>query len=274
MRDFIFNYTSSQLVDLTDTLNDIGSAVETVTLNTTDFIYIGSQLPITSKHCTITTSNPTAANLAIEYWDGSEWRAASYKRDATAVSGTPFAQSGYINFYTDKRYSWTPADTTQDGVENITGLGDVTLYDLYWCRLSVDANCSFQAAAINDIFCQDANLKAISPSVLEAQFMDDWEAGKTSWRDQCCEASDLVKMDLMSRFGKDSSLLLDKTELEATTAYRTLAIIFQEMGDLDRSQMYMSEYDKMLKTPVSLDKNQNGKPNSDERRQQTTRMVR
>lgn len=269
---------NGSLSDLTTVLFSYQSGTQALSfVAAEDAIYLGSPLPFTSKYLKVTAPNSAASALSVSYWDGTAWRAVSYKNDGTATGSVSLAKSGYIAFQTDKNYIWTPDDTTKsDGTENITGLGDVTFYDQYWIKLTWSGNMSATLKWLGDVFCSDTDLSEVAPSVADTTFKTDWEAGKTDWEAQRVRASKEIIEYLQTFKLNSADLLLDKDQLTSATSYWTLSMIYSEMGDgfEEKATQYMSRSKELLKQSFDKDKNLNGRADPTETGLRIVRIVR
>lgn len=275
MRDVVIYSDNGSLEDLTTTLNTRTANSKAFTFTASeDAIYIGSLNPFTSKYLRQTVQNSNASDLTLQYWDGDTWRDASHTRDETSPAGTPFASSGYVSFTTDKRYCWKKEDTTDNGSESVTGLGGITLYNMYWVKLTYSADIDMTLDWVGDMFCTDEQIRDMSPRVLESEFMDDWESGKTDWEDQRAISSDLLISEMQTINLDTPNMLLDKSELYLPAIYRTLAVIYNEMGDDERAERYMNRVDVLLRQSFTKDVNGDGIASKSETGIKTKRMVR
>jgi hypothetical protein len=62
-------------------------------LTTTQYIYLAQKMPFNMVFVHLDTANTNAANLDIEYWDGTTWRDAVDILDGTKTSGVTLAKS-------------------------------------------------------------------------------------------------------------------------------------------------------------------------------------
>ncbi len=242
-----------------------------------DALYIGSQYPFTSKYFIQTVANAVAATPSISYWDGVNWRSMSNVMDQTGLAGTPFANSGYLEFMTDKRYHWIKDDTTVNGSENITDLGDVTFYDMYWVKITYSANISMTLSWVGEMFCTDDDIGGLFPHLVDSTFIDDWESGKTTWEEQRIIATESVVQHLRNIHLNSPNLLLDKAELSLATAYWTVGMIYQAMGSglREASDEAFVEAKNLLKNlKLTKDLNHNGREDPGERQIRVTRLTR
>lgn len=266
MKTRIIYSDNGTLTDLTSQLNDYNANTKAFTfVASEDSILLGSIYPFTSKYFKNTSPNSTPSVLTVSYWDGTQWRAASNYTDETGLSGTPFSSSSNLSFSTDKRYPWVADDTTSNGVEHITGFGTgTTIYDLYWIKLTYATNIAMTLSWVGDVYCSDSDLQSVAPSVMNATFMDDWESGKTDWEDQRVAATRLLIEEMKGINLQSENLLLDKDELSMAAAFRTLAVIYGEMGDVEKFNMYMARVEVLVRQSFSKDKNLDGRINPNE----------
>jgi hypothetical protein len=188
-----------------------------------DYVYIGSKYPVTSKY--IKRTNTGGGALTLEYWDGTTWRAAVNLQNGSS------AGSGYISWETDKRYGWKRDDTSVDGSERITGLGDVTLYDYYWLRLSWASDHTWDWSWVGDLYCTDDDLGSEFADLTRSAVMTAFETGKTDWEEQRAQASKLVSQDLKRLISLPGAVqVIAREQLMLPTVAKTAEIIFRGLG--------------------------------------------
>lgn len=222
------------LTDQTAALRDYYANSFSMTVNpATDALYIGSKFPFTRKFLKVLTgsANSVASSVQVSYWYGNGWANATDTVDETATAGATLARSGYLSFTPDKRYPWKREDTTVDGQEKITGLGTMTLYDMYWVRIKFSGAVSGSLAWVGDVFCTDADLGSEHPDLLRSNVMTAYKAGKTDWEEQRMVASEVIIGD-MKRFGVSSSgeTLLSVDQLRRPAVAKTAELVFAGLG--------------------------------------------
>lgn len=278
MKNKIIYSDNGTLSDITPKLSDYYSSTQAFSwVAAEDALYIGSSYPFTSKYFKVSSANVTAGILTVSYWDGATWRAMSDSVDKTGLSGTPFANSGYLEFTVDKLYPWTRDDTVIQSTTNITGLGDVTIYDLYWIKITASSNISMTLSWMGDVFCTDDDIGGLYPHLLDSTFIDDWESGKTDWEEQRVVATQAAIQYLKTINLNSEDLLLDKSELSLATAYWAVGLIFSAMGDgyADKVREVKEVAEKMLSgQSFTKDKDLNGIKGVNEGGLHFTRMVR
>lgn len=226
---------SGTLSDLSKELTnyDVGSKTVGLELDN-DYLYIGQILPFNHLYFKVETINDVAAELSIDYWDGTKWRAMVDIIDETSVSGVPFAQSGHITWTPDKNYIWYYDDTIlATGNEKITGLGDITIYDLYWIRIKTSANLNASTALgwVGNLFSNDTDLFAEYPLFDNSGYLESVATGKTDWEKQHAIASKLIVNDLKrNSMIVSSGQILDRSDIKPAAVCRTASVIYNLLG--------------------------------------------
>ena len=125
------------LKDLSVSLEKFTEAIEVVGIvGADDALYLGSNLPFNHRYLYFSTPNDEACVIAsIAVWDGKEFLNAVDVIDETESGGKTFAQSGKISWTPSKHEGWAREDTNNNGHE-ITGLSTLTIYDLYWLKIT------------------------------------------------------------------------------------------------------------------------------------------
>ena len=195
MKRFIFS-DNGTLIDYSTQVENYHA--DTATINYTlgeDYIYIGSELPFNSLFFDVSTANAVSSSMSIEYWTSSTWESMVDVLDETLVSGASLGKSGHVTWTPDKQEIWQKEDTVKsNGTEEITGLGDVTVYDLYWIRISFSASLDVATALnwIGPIFCSSADVDREYRLLSKSAFKTSYEAGKTDWEREIILASGLL----------------------------------------------------------------------------------
>lgn len=267
LNKYIFS-DNGTLSDKTSVLEDYYTGTSALSVVAAeDYLYIGSKLPFTRKYFKVSVANATAAVLTGHYWDGSDWRAVSTLTDDTASAGATLAASGYVSWEADKRYSWRADDTTVNGSTKITGLGTVTLYDMYWLRLTFSGAATPTLAWAGDLFATDSDLGAEYPDLNRSAVKTAYESGKTTWEDQRRVASRLVSQDLKRlSVAEGSQLVLSLDALALATVSKTAEIIFNGLKGFDeQAKAANAEYRKRIDRQIFVvDTNQNGRLDGEE----------
>lgn len=265
----IFYSDNGTLTDLSTTLNDFHNNESTFTfVAAEDKLYIGNNLPFNHFKVNMgTTVNAEASVMSIKVWDGSEWDAVAEVIDETAVSGASLAQSGFVTFVPDKNNGWGMDDTVKgDGTtEEVTGLGDVKVYDKYWAEISFSANltASVNLSWVGQIFSDDYDLKDEFPDFMLSNFLTSFESGKTDWQNQHYAAAKVIIKDLIGRkVIQDPNQILCKEDLTMASVQKVASIVYSALGDdfIDQYKAAETEYKTRLSNAyVKVDKNKDGR---------------
>lgn len=221
------------LNDLSINLNNYHSGTGAIGfVSADDYLYIGSRYPFNSFYVAFGTANTQASTLSIDYWDGNTWRESVDVVDQT----DGFKQDGLITFVPDKGKSgWSREDTVnRSGTEQVTGLGDVTIYDQYWLRLSVSADMDAGTTLkwLKYKFIIDDELYSEYPIFNSSDVKTSFESGKTDWEEQVVVGSGLVVDELIRRGTIESgNQLLDYSKLKSPCVPKVAELIFNSFGD-------------------------------------------
>lgn len=265
--DFRFIHSDNgTLKDYSIEANNFHSGSITLPIVTDDYVFIGSLFPFNSFHLKVSTANDQPSTMGIQYWNGRGWTSVVEIKDETSTSGNTLAQSGRVSFVPDKGESWNLDDTVlSGGSEQITGLGDVVIYDLYWIRISFsgDLKATTSVSWIGHLFSSDDQLYTEYPLFNNTNLKNSFESGKTSWEEQAVKASQKVIEDLISKgLLLSGNQILDYRKLSTANVQRTASIIFGGMGDSYRDDIAaaMVEYNRAIsKGSFHIDQNMNAR---------------
>jgi len=223
---------------------------------TEDALYVGAELPFNSLFFDVKTANDQAANITIQYWDGSAWR----DTVETIDESNKLFNSGHITWTTSKSYNWAKDDT-----ERVTDLTSITVYDLYWLKITFSAtlNPLTELNWIGSKFCDTNDLAGEYSLFSKTNFISAYETGKTDWGKEIVLASRLLIEDLIDRNAIQSGeQLLERRKLKDVCVSKTAEIIFKNLGDDydDDRKKAKQEYESRLnKKNFSVDLNQNAR---------------
>ena len=261
--------------DLDSTLTDISIASQKessdvdVSLKSSDYLYIGQYYPFNNLYFKMSSNvNSVSSTASIEYWDGTEWYSAVDVLDDTLSSGATLGQSGILMWSPDRNRAWNYVADTSETSGTPTELRNFTIYDLYWARISVSDNLSdsVDLDRLGYFFTAEAMLPDLDPDINE--YLTSWLTGKTDWKDQIMVASNHVILDLKNRgLVRSGSEILRFDELYLSTAYRTLAVIYDGLGKkfADKKKEAMAEYKKIMDNiKFTLDNDSNARVTRDE----------
>jgi len=251
--------------DLSPTLNDFTTGSSTLAVVALeDALYLGSDFSFNHRHLMVSTANAnTSAVSKIKTWDGVNWQDCVNVVDMTSVGGKTLAQSGIISWTPDKTKAWQRMDTVQ-GTTVITGLQDVTIYDLFWVKITFSADFSNTTAVkyIGHKFSKDADLEVKYPDLLLSAVLTQFKAGKTNWDEQTLDAAEFIINDLRSRgvICSPSQILNWEMFKEASVA-KLAEFIFSAFGQsfeiqkTGAKELYRSAMNSLIK---HIDENNNG----------------
>jgi hypothetical protein len=247
------------LSDFSTELNKYKSGTSTINLVAAqDYLYIGSRLPFNNLYIKMDTLNTNPSVMTVEYWDGDTWASVVELIDET--SG--FTSSGYITFAPDRNSSWTLDDTNYD-TATITGLENITIYNMHWIRLSFSVNFSSGTKIqwLGTLLSEDNDLYAEFPDFSKTSVKTSFEAGKTSWEEQAVRASSLLVEDLIDNgIIIDAGQILIRSDYKNANVQKTAELIYSAFGDdfVDQKAAAQAEYKRRLDKKIHrVDKNNN-----------------
>lgn len=262
MRRF-FHSDNGTLEDKSTSLENYHASTEIIDIvSAQDAIYIGSEFPFNSLFFDVSVANDQATTPTVQYWDGGFWRNMVEVIDET----NGFFQSGYMTWVTDKSHNWAKEDTVYtSGTEQITGLGNITVYDLHWIKITFSADMNALTALnwVGAKFCSDADLEGEYTLFSKSGFKSAYETGKTSWEREIILASRLViekLIDKKSIFSGDQ--LLERRKLRDACVSKAAEIIFNNLGDDyedDRKKANVEYNKRMNKVNYKADLNANAR---------------
>lgn len=268
MKRRIFYSDNGALNDFTPELARYPIGAQTMTfVAAEDYIFIGSELPFNHFYIKLgTTVNLNAANMAVSYWDGSQFRSVVNLIDET--SG--LSQAGYVTWLTDRDHGWIREDTNHGG-NSVTGLTSIEVYDLYWLRIGFDADLTADLDLnwIGQKFSDDDDLGGEHAELVRSGFISSYETGKTDWEEQHVIAAELIADDLIEQnviVAKEQ--ILYRENLRRASVKKTAQVIYTGMGrDYydDRDQAKKEYENRINKAVPETDKNRNARLDLNER---------
>lgn len=221
-------------VEANDYFNNNANSIDIVAAD--DYMYFGSRYPFNHLYFKFGTANATASVLTIAVWDGSNFTNVKEKFDETLSSGATFGQNGYITWVPDVQGGWSREDTaSSSGNEQVTGLGNVTIYDHYWVRFafSADLDAGTTLAWTGNLFSNDDALGIEYPDLVRAATMNAWDDGgsKSSWEEQhVFAAKEIIKELKNKRIIVHRSQILDRKDYESAAVAKVAEIAYRGMG--------------------------------------------
>jgi hypothetical protein len=176
-------------------------------------------------------------------------------------------QSGYLTWVPSKDETWQAEDT-----EEITGLTTLTIYDLYWLKLTMSATLAPSTSIkwIGSKFCSDDDLTNEYTLFANTTFRSNYKSGKTSWENEIILASRLIVDDLEKRRVIEASdqLLIRRRLIDACVS-KAAQIIFKNLGDDykdDAEKAKKEYYERLNKSNYGTDLNNNARVESGEKK--------
>lgn len=263
---------SGVLTDITSEVGDYFNSSPSIALaSSTDYLYIGQKLPFNHAYFKPGTANTTTTSVSVSIWDGNEWRSCAEVTDTTKASGKSLAQVGFISWVPTKNNPWAAEDTIDtEGNVLITGIDTITIYDLYWARLSFSSGLysGTTLAWIGNVFSNDDDLGVEFPDLVTTATKtgNTFTSGYEALHVKAAEIiiQDLKKKNIIWYAGQ----ILDREELRLASVQLVASLIFNAMGDtysdqkVDARKEYLSRIDNVKFT---LDYNQDAIENVEER---------
>lgn len=258
--------------DLSVNLNNFRSNSETIALVADeDAIYIASDLPFNHRWIEVETENDQAAAPTVAIWFSNEWVSAVDIIDQTASSDVTLAQSGILQWRTDRQKGW---DRELDS-EDVSGVSKVGIYDMYWIRLGFSADLAASTAIkyIGHKFATDAVLYTFYPDLNSSNIMTAFASGKTDWKDQHFMAAEDIIQDLRKAdIIRGASQILDYEIFEEVAVHKCAEIIYRGMGrayEADRAKARKEYNESFNMTFYNTDLDGDGNLSDRERRQRS-----
>jgi len=236
-----------------------------------DRLYVACDLPFNHKYIEIDTANDQATSVSVETWYGNQWNAVVDLIDRTALSSASLAQSGIIEWKTDRLKGW---DRELDS-DDVSGVSKVGIYDMYWIRMSFSADLNVNTALkyIGNKFSSDSVLYDYYPDLSNTSLKEAFEAGKTTWDDQHFIASEMVIRDLKKRnIIISQNQILDYEKFKEPTIHKVAEIVYWALGRQfdDNRTKARAYYDEAINLKFfGVDLNRDGNQSDREKSTQT-----
>jgi hypothetical protein len=270
---------AGSLSDLSVNLNDYLAGGETIAFNTatSDYLYIGSDLPFNHKYFEVQTANDQAASISIDIWYGGAWVPAVDIIDTTKVSGVSLAQSGLIQFRPEHDKGWDKEAYSED----VTGLENTDYYNMYWIRLSWSADLKATTALnyIGEKFSTDNEMYTEYAMLNNSAWKSKVKSGKTDWNDQHFSAAQYIIRDLKSRRVISSEhQILDSSLFTIPAIHKAASICFSLLQGEEMAKnaaIASNRYEKYIKMDnYFIDMDRDAEPSDYERSVQFGELIR
>ncbi|RLC38724.1 hypothetical protein DRH27_01595 [Candidatus Falkowbacteria bacterium] len=270
-RRIIFDDNGTEIDFSVDLNNFRGSSVTLDYVTADDKLYVASDMPLNHLWVEVTTANDQASIASVDIWFNKDWVSAVDLLDHTSAAGVTLAQSGVIQWKTDRNEGW---DMEQDS-EDVTGVDAVGIYNRYWLRInfSADLAAGTELKYLGHKFASDDAMYTEYPDLNNANLKLAFASGKTDWNDQHFIAAedlidDLRKTDII----KSPSQILDFERFEDPAIHKAAEIIYRGMGRayIENRKDANSRYnDSFNMTFFNVDIDRDGNLSYRERRQRS-----
>lgn len=256
------------LNDLSRSLGDLFAATESLTIVAADDkLYLGSDQPFNHRFIQVTTANTNASVASVEIWNGSEWKSAVDIIDGTSVGGKTLAQSGIIQWTTNRNEGWEREADSND----VTGLSGTRVYEMFWVRLTFSANTSATVLSyLGHRFSDDSLLGGYYPDLVRTKLIASFATGKTNWLEQHVLAAEELIRDLRKRrYVVSGSQVFDWELFSVPAMHKCAHIIMSGLGSdfTDRAIEAQEAYQNELEnTMAGIDRNRDGRLSTEERK--------
>lgn len=243
-------------------LNDFRSGTKSFAYATETYFYVGQEKPFNNLWIEPQTGNVSGAAVAVEIWYANAWHAAVDVSDGTVSGSASLAQAGRIAWNTSWQKSWDFVDRAS----LVTGLSSFEIYDLYWTRLSWDANLSAGTVLkyIGQKFASETELVSFYADLRQTGLKTAFGGNtKTTWDTELYIATDQVINDLKARKIIDAKgQIVDWSVLVEPCCHKAAALIYHGLGPQFREVKLdaMKAYDEAMKIEkFRVDKDNDGK---------------
>lgn len=234
-----------------------------------DYIYIGSELPFNHRWFEFSVPNTQVGRkISIDLWDADEWVAAVDIVDQTEG----FTKSGIISWMTDKDESWAQDDTVDaNDNEEIIGLGDLKIFNLYWARIKFDGDLDATTSLkyVGHKFSDETDLAGVYPELATQNARDNFQKNKTDWKEQeFIAAQEIIRELKRSGVVVSGDQILSWEQFIMPSVHKVAEIIWRAYGDDfidDRQRSHDDFKEAMDQEILHLDRNRNARVDSNER---------
>jgi hypothetical protein len=225
----VFFKEGTSLIEITEQINRYRTDTYLMSLSTSDAIYIAADFPLNNFFVkTGPVTNTNESSIIIDYWSSQGWVPVVHKNDYTEA----FSKSGYIEFTPDIDTAWQRENTNSSG-QSIDGLENISVYGMYWIRLTVSSDLSDEVELeyIGHKFSDDFDLYSEFPVFNDPEFLTGFETAKQSWEEQHIRAADLIIQDLKRKgiiLGAEQ--ILDRSILSPASVSKVAELIYNAFG--------------------------------------------
>ena len=228
-----------------------------------DALFIGSRLPFNHVYFKIGRKNINPAVMKVEYYSNG-WNQVAEVIDETEG----FTKSGFVTFVPKKSVSWQMSEESS----KLEGLENSTIYDLYWLKITFDADFDPSTGIIwcGNLFSDDIYLGVEYPDLLKPAVIANFKTGKRDWEEQAVKAAEILVEDLIKKaIIDDGAQILNREDYKNASVCKVAEIIYGSFGDdfLNERLNARKEYEQRLAKRVhKVDLNADATENVGERK--------
>ena len=222
-------------VDSSDALCDFSVDTATITLLSTDYLYVGFEKPISSLFFYLTTVSTGTRALKVEMFNNGTWNTQKSIDDTSGLT-----RSGFV--------TWE--------IPNQPIVCNVNSTSMFWVRFSVTVSTSATVfRAISSLFSDDRELKKEFPSILNTNFLIGGSTDHYMIHETC--RNDIVqyfRKKGLRRLGQDCFMkkfmafdIMDIDEVRTAATYLALSKIFSNVANSANAEDNWSAKSKMYK---------------------------
>ena len=230
---FFWDASAETFTELTKSLNDFRSGVETLTFDVGDRLYFATVLPFNHRYFEITTPNAvTSADLIVEYWGGKDtWINPSRILDYTESNDASFNQTGIMQFFPDHENLIGQQSDTDVMDQNFKDHAP-SVPNMFWQAIGFSETVTIGLSYVGQLFLStDDEIYEIYPLLRETSWLDQWESGKTDWLEQRLNCTNQIVSELEKRSVILSrNQVLDTARLRESCIHLTAQTIFAGLG--------------------------------------------
>jgi len=220
---------SNVVTDISSKVTDINHAGTSITLNTTDAIYIGTPLPFNALYLRLgTNKNSNASVLNFSFWDASTFRAFLSVQDGTAAAGKTLAASGIVQLIVKDEYMPCSNDS-----QYIADIGVDGYYDLYWTKITVSVlTTAVSLSYVGQLFLDsDEAIYTEYPDLRFDQYKKAYSATKADFLDQRIIATDRTIAELIAKnVVSQPEQFMDWRVMKEAALHKTAELIYKALG--------------------------------------------
>lgn len=285
LRNRVIWSDNGTLKDISEVLNNHISGTQVIPfVAAEDFLFLGADAPFNHRWVEVSVANVLTAKISeIALWDGNAWQPAVEIIDGTLNSaGTVgLSASGRIAWVPDREESgWASDDTFVSAREQVTGLGAIKVYDLYWARIKMSADITLTTtiAFMGYKFANDEDLYSLWPEFNSTEAKERFKTGITTWDQVHFEAAKQVIRDLKGDQVLDfEGQILEWEVLRVPAIHKAAEIIYNAYGSdfEEERQSARNRFKEAMKVDLfNIDRNNTGGLEPKERSFRTGRLVR